>query len=106
MLANLLRLLLALCLLAMATIHGRAAQRSSVARDAVAPIFFKLDTADAGLHFQHVNGASPDKYMVETMGSGGLFFNYDRDGWIDIFLVDGGSIADRAVADAARHRLY
>jgi hypothetical protein len=28
------------------------------------------------------------------MGSGGLFFDFDDDGWIDIFIVDGGSVAD------------
>jgi hypothetical protein len=36
----------------------------------------------------------------------GLFFDYDNDGWIDIFLVDGGSVADPAVARQARHRLF
>ena len=61
---------------------------------------------DAGVDFRHVNGASPDKHLVETIGSGGLFFDYDNDGWIDIFLVDGGSLADPAVAKQARHRLY
>ena len=56
--------------------------------------------------FEHVNGASADKHLVETMGSGGLFFDYNDDGWIDIFLVDGGSLADRAQAGRARHRLF
>jgi hypothetical protein len=60
----------------------------------------------AGVNFRHVNGASPDKHLVETIGSGGLFFDYDNDGWIDIFLVDGGSLADPAVAKQARHRLF
>ena len=60
----------------------------------------------AGVAFQHTNGASAGKHLVETMGSGGVFFDYDGDGWIDIFLVDGGSIADPAVARRARHRLY
>ena len=55
-----------------------------------------------GVDFHHVNGASPEKYLPETMGSGGLFFDYDNDGWLDIFLVDGGSLADPAVARAAR----
>jgi hypothetical protein len=94
------------CLVVAATLPGRAAQGPAAARSSGAAIFFRPVTADAGLHFQHVNGASPDKYMVETMGSGGLFFDYDRDGWIDVFLVDGGSIADRTAADSARHRLY
>src|SRR5688572_27199599 len=60
----------------------------------------------AGIDFRHVNGASPDKHLVETMGSGGLFFDFDVDGWIDVFLVDGGSLADPAVDRRARHRLY
>ncbi len=63
-------------------------------------------TPDAGLDFRHVNGASPAKHVVETIGSGGLFFDYDDDGWVDVFLVDGGSIADPSVARQARHRLY
>lgn len=60
----------------------------------------------AGITFQHTSGASPDKHLVETMGSGGLFFDYDGDGSIDIFLVDGGSVVDPKVHARARHRLY
>jgi len=62
--------------------------------------------AEAGVRFHHTNGASPDKHLVETMGSGGLFFDYDGDGWLDIFLVDGGSLANPSVARQARHRLF
>jgi hypothetical protein len=53
-----------------------------------------------------VNGASPEKYLVETMGSGGLFFDYNNDSRVDVFLVDGGSLADRQIGSRARHRLY
>ena len=70
------------------------------------PIRFIDVTREAGIDFLHINGASPDKHLVETMGSGGLFFDYDNDGWLDIFLVDGGSLADPVVARKARHRLY
>ena len=71
----------------------------------VAPHFEDV-TAAAGIDFRHVNGASADHHLQEIMGSGGVFLDYDSDGWIDIFLVDGGSLADRAVNGRARHRLF
>jgi len=60
----------------------------------------------AGVDFRHVNGGTPDRHLLEIMGSGGLFFDYDEDGWIDIFLVDGGSLVDKSVDATARDRLY
>ena len=69
-------------------------------------VSFQNIASPAGLDFVHTNGASPEKHLAEIMGSGGLFFDYDNDGWIDIFLVDGGSLADRPVAGRARHRLF
>ena len=71
-----------------------------------AAVRFTEISREAGVDFLHVNGASVDKHLVETIGSGGLFFDYDNDGWIDIFLVDGGSLADPAVAQRARHVLF
>ena len=59
-----------------------------------------------GLDFAHVNGATPERHLAEIMSGGGLFFDYDDDGWVDVFVVDGGSLADKAVASRARHRLY
>jgi len=70
------------------------------------PVGFTDITRSAGVQFRQINGASPEKHLAETIGSGGLFFDYDGDGWIDIFLVDGGSLADPAVARQARHRLF
>ena len=77
-----------------------------VAGGAQTPVRFTDVTRESGVNFHHVNGASPDKHLVETMGSGGLFFDYDNDGWIDLFLVDGGSLADARVDSQAKHRLY
>ena len=66
-----------------------------------------VNVADsAGVSFKHENGASPAKYMPETMAGGALIFDYNDDGWPDLFFVNGGSFADRRVASSARHRLY
>jgi hypothetical protein len=46
-------------------------------------------TREAAIDFTHVNGATGRKYLPETMGSGCAFLDYDRDGWLDILLVNG-----------------
>jgi hypothetical protein len=80
-------------------------EESALLAQSVAMSFVEV-TARAGIEFTHVNGASAQKHIAETMGSGALFFDFDDDGWLDLFLVDGGSVADPAVARQARHRLY
>ena len=67
---------------------------------------FENIAVGAGVNFRHANGASADHHLQEIMGSGGLFFDYDNDGWTDLFLVDGGSLADAAAASRSHHRLY
>jgi hypothetical protein len=44
--------------------------------------------ASSGLDFQHQTGAFGQKWMPETMGSGCALFDWDGDGWLDIFLVN------------------
>jgi enediyne biosynthesis protein E4 len=94
---------LAASAIVVAAAQGRTTTALSAATDPT-PQFVDV-AAQAGLAFEHTNGASADKHLVETMGSGGLFFDYDSDGWIDVFLVDGGSLADPKVHQRARHRL-
>ena len=77
-----------------------------VAGAAQTAVRFTDITRESGVNAHHVNGASSNKHLIETMGSGGLFFDYDNDGWIDLFLVDGGSLTDPRVASQATHRLY
>ena len=62
--------------------------------------------AQAGVDFTHVNGASADRHLYEIMSGGGLFLDYNNDGWQDILLVDGGSLIDPSVNMRARHRLF
>lgn len=51
-------------------------------------------TEVSGVHFQHLAGHTSKKYLLETMGSGVAVFDYDNDGLLDIFLVNGAPIAD------------
>ncbi len=46
-------------------------------------------TAAAGIDFRHNSGAFGEKYLPETMGAGCAFLDFDRDGWMDILLVNG-----------------
>jgi hypothetical protein len=52
------------------------------------PITFTDVTASAGIKFTHNAGKTGKKYLPETLGSGGAFFDADGDGWLDIFLVN------------------
>src|SRR5437870_3883621 len=60
----------------------------------------------AGIHFHHENSPTPDKYLAETMGSGGAFIDYDGDGLLDIFLVNGGWVPGTSRNRDFSHRLY
>src|SRR5579884_3628234 len=55
------------------------------------PVFRDI-AAETGLHFTHVNGASGKHYMPEIMGPGVALFDYDNDGDLDIYLIQGTSL--------------
>jgi enediyne biosynthesis protein E4 len=56
-----------------------------------APTFEEIPAAKSGITWVHENAMSPDRHLPETMGPGVAFFDYDNDGWTDIFMVNSGA---------------
>ena len=63
-------------------------------------------TTSAGIQFQHTNGATGRKYLVETMGVGAAFFDFDNDGHLDLYLVNGAYLPASDEDNSPTDRLY
>ena len=55
------------------------------------PVTFVDVARPAGITFQHDNAASPEKFLIETMGSGCGWIDYDQNGLLDLYLVNGAA---------------
>ena len=60
--------------------------------NAITEVKFVDVTAESGIVFQHVDGRSGEKYLLETLGSGALFLDYNLDGYLDLYIVNATSI--------------
>jgi enediyne biosynthesis protein E4 len=67
-----------------------------------------LDIAKAaGVNALNVYGGDTHKeFIIETTGNGAVIFDYDNDGWPDVFLPNGSSVEGFQKGDAPVNHLY
>ena len=63
-------------------------------------------TRDAGIDFKHDNAATPEKYLIETMGSGCGWIDYDQNGLLDLYLVNSAPTKIYKPSHPLRGALY
>ena len=77
-----------------------------LAAEARTKSIFSDVTVEAGISWRHFNGVSPDRYLIETMGGGVGFFDFDDDGWLDILLLNGGETPRGKSQKPVKNALY
>jgi hypothetical protein len=68
------------------------------------PVQFDNVTQAAGIHFVHFKGSNGISTILEEAGPGVCVADYDGDGWMDIYFVNGRDLYNRGIS--ARNALY
>jgi hypothetical protein len=69
-------------------------------------IFVPIPPGKSGITWTHDNMASPEKHLPETVGPGCAFFDFDNDGWMDLYLVNSGTSGLLKPKKPLRNALY
>jgi len=85
-----------------------AGQQTAAAGKAPDPVAYFTDLAEkSGLAMLNVfGGIDTKKFIIETTGTGVAIFDYDNDGWPDIFLVNGTTLEGFPKGKAPTNHLY
>jgi hypothetical protein len=79
-------------------------QAAAAASDRVT--FVEVTPKSSGITWVHDNAHSSERYLPETVGAGCAFFDYDNDGWMDIYLVNSGPSDFFKPATPLKNALY
>jgi len=80
--------------------------RSAFPANPSVPVRFVDIASTAGINFRHDNAASAEKFLIETMGSGCGWIDYNQDGLLDLYLVNGAATQTYRPATPLRSALY
>jgi len=72
----------------------------------LSPASFADVTHAAGIDFHLTCGGTEKRYIMESMCGGIAVFDYDNDGWMDIFLVNGSTLEDLQAKKCHPSKLY
>jgi enediyne biosynthesis protein E4 len=103
---------LAAALLAPASMFSQRAGHAPVTssqpekKASLSGISFADVTRAAGIDFHLVCGGAEKRYIMESMCGGIAVFDYDHDGWMDIFLVNGSTLEDVKAGKCHPSKLY
>ncbi|HBE72440.1 MAG TPA: hypothetical protein DDW52_30260 [Planctomycetaceae bacterium] len=63
-------------------------------------------TAESGITFEHFSGRTGKHFILETVTAGVVTFDYDNDGWTDIYLLNGAPLRGGVQEPPPKNRLY
>jgi enediyne biosynthesis protein E4 len=68
--------------------------------------FEEVSAQTSRITWVHNNAHTPERFLPETVGAGGAFFDYDNDGWMDVYLVNSGASDFFTPTAPLRNALY
>jgi enediyne biosynthesis protein E4 len=78
----------------------------SLAAEPACPIQLRDVTKQAGITFAHTDGSSGNRYIVETVASGLALFDYDNDGDVDIYFLNGAPLRGTKATAIPKNSLW
>jgi hypothetical protein len=79
---------------------------SKTAQEEQSPIRFVDVARNSGITFVHDNAHSAERYLIETMGSGAAWIDFDNDGYLDLYVINSAGTAVYQPAHPLRSALY